>query len=65
MLAWLKQKQMFPFRLADSPYRDVLRENDLYCSIADRVAGKYDAQRWITVFVRHNQPQATGVLDSG
>jgi hypothetical protein len=64
MLSWLKQKQMFPFRLADLPYCDVLRKNNLYCSIADRVAWKYDPQRWIAVFVRHNQLQATGVLDS-
>jgi hypothetical protein len=65
VLAWLKLKQMFPFRLPDLPYRDVLRENHLYCSIADWVAGKYDTQRWIAVFVSHNQPHATGVLDGG
>ena len=65
VLAWPKQKQLLPFGLAELSYRDVFRENHFYSSIAIRMAGKYDTQRWIAVFIRHNQSHSAGVLYSG
>jgi len=53
---------MSSFDLADLSYCDVLRENHLYGSIAVGMARKYDAQGWIAVFVRDDQPHAGGVL---
>src|SRR3974390_945297 len=53
---------MPPFDLADLSHRDVLWENHLDGSIAIGKARKYDAQGWIRVFVRHDQPHASGVL---
>jgi len=65
VLAWPKHKQMLPFGLAELSYRDMLRENHLYGAIAIRMAGKYDTQCWIAVFIRHNQSQSTAVLHRG
>src|SRR6266446_9130432 len=55
VLAWLKQKQMLSFRVAHMSDRDMLRKNHLYGLIAVGMIRKYNPQRWIAVFVRHNQ----------
>jgi len=63
VLAWLKQKQMLSFRVARASDRDMLRENHLYGFVAVGMTRKYNPQRWIAVFVRHNQAQPAGILD--
>jgi hypothetical protein len=63
VLAWLKQKQMLSFRVAHMSDRDVLRENHFYGLIAVGMTRKYNPQRWIAVFVRHNQAHPAGILD--
>src|SRR6266404_2903732 len=63
VLAWLKQKQMLSFRVAHMSDRDVLRENHLYGLIAVGMTRKYNPQRWIAVFVRHNHAHPAGIPD--
>src|SRR5215510_238368 len=63
VLAWLKQKQMLSFRVAQMSDRDMLRENDLYGLIAVGMTRKHNPQCWIAVFVRHNQAHPAGILD--
>src|SRR5882724_8448719 len=65
VLAWLKQKQMLSFRVAHMSDRDMLRKNHLYGLIPVGMTRKDNPQRWLAVFVRHNQAHPLAFWTAG